>query len=194
MWRGQHSDRVPPGLSKYLCGESVCVNIFISLILFSISFISSLKLNSAPILKTKFGMWFCCTNGPFGLAASVIWLKQREFCCLDCWIVWETSCFCSRWLSIVSHLNPCLPAKSQVRRDHSLCQDPWLPHIPLPLSHTGGIPLCLRKPFGHTQIPTPSPEKESAMTRHRAQSALCICRGEARGHGGLTEITVPNFM
>lgn len=86
------------------------VNIFISLILFSISYISSLKLNSATILKTKFGMWFCYTNGPFCSATSVIWLKQREFCCSDCWVVWETSSFCSRWISVLSSLNPSLPA------------------------------------------------------------------------------------
>lgn len=87
MWCGQHSERVPPGLSKHLCGESVWVNIFISLILSSISFISSLKLNSATVLKTKFGMWFCCTNSPFCSGTSVIWLQtKRVLLCglLDC--------------------------------------------------------------------------------------------------------------
>ena len=87
MWCGQHSEEVPPGLSKHLCGESVWVNIFISLILFFISFISSLKLNSATVLKTEFGMWFCCTNSPFCSATSVIWLQtKRVLLCglLDC--------------------------------------------------------------------------------------------------------------
>ena len=86
MWCGQHSEMVPPGLSKYLYGESVWVNIFISLILFSISFISSLKLNSATILKTKFGMWFRCTNGPFCSATAVTWLKQS-------FVVWTVGLF-----------------------------------------------------------------------------------------------------
>lgn len=56
IWCGQRSERVPPGLSKSLSEDCVWVNILFFLILFSVSFISSLKLNSATILKTKFTM------------------------------------------------------------------------------------------------------------------------------------------
>lgn len=148
--------------SRYHYEESVWVNISIMLILLSFSFISSLKLNSATVLKTKVGSWFCCTNDPFCSAISVIRLLQGQFCSLDRWIGWEASSFCSRWISIFSQFrsqSSCHRAKPEdtatvLPGTAAWCQGPRLPHTPLPLSHTREIPLCLRKPLEHPQIPT----------------------------------------
>lgn len=88
------SEGASRAFSKYHYKENIWVNIFISLIVLSICFIPSLMLNSATVLKTKFGVWFCYINDPFCSAISVIQLLQRQFCSLDYWIAWEASGFC----------------------------------------------------------------------------------------------------
>ena len=85
---------------------------------------------------------------------------------MGCWIVWEISCFCSRWISIQSSLNPIFLPPRQVRRDCSLVSGPRFPRIPLPLNPTGDIPLCLN-PLGiHNLHPQP---------RHRISHDLTYC-------------------
>lgn len=137
------------------------VNIFISLIFSSICLIPSLKLNSATVLETGFGMWFCCTNSPFCSAASVIRLLQRLFCALDSWIDWKASGSCSRRTSILSQFrsqSSCQRAKPGeaivLPGSAAWCQGPQLPRIPLSLSHTRETPLYLRNPGGiHSSPP-----------------------------------------